>query len=206
MWLFDLFFQWITIYPGLTITAITFLFGDETVYFFSFLSGQGLIPLWKVIFFSLIGNGSCDIFWFYVARIPYLKFIKNKLRKKSLDNSEIKVSGHPSFSGKKIFFTLIMSKFFYGTRLVTIFYIARKEKSFKRIIIYNTLAVLSWLLVVAPVLWIIGKITSISFNTIKNAHEIISLGVVIMLVVYFFNIIVIKRIIEKVRNKKQRIY
>ncbi len=199
--LFILISSYIQAYPGLSVFLSTFLLGDEMVYFFGFLSGQGIIYLWTVIFFSLLGNGGCDIFWFIIAKIVHSKKLKKKLFNKH-EKDEILIQ---EISKGRIFITLLLSKFFYGTRLITIFYIAKKEKNFKKIIIYNTLAVFVWICFVAFIMYLIGSLTSISFNTVNNAHKVIGSGVVIILIVYLINIIVIKRIIKKIRQKNLRV-
>ncbi|MDP2925003.1 MAG: hypothetical protein Q8N99_01395 [Nanoarchaeota archaeon] len=210
MGVFDVFLSWITVYPLITVITVTFLLGDETVYFFGFLSGQGIISLYTVILAGLIGNGGCDIFWFSVARFKYLHFIKKifapTFSKENIKKARLVEKSDKPLSKKRLYFMLVFSKFFYGTRLITIFYIAKKEKSFKRILIFNTIAVFSWLIFVTPIMWLLGKWALVSFDTVRSTHKIISLGVVLILVIYLLNKFVISKLIKNYLEKNKARY
>ncbi|MFA5856236.1 MAG: hypothetical protein WC867_02690 [Candidatus Pacearchaeota archaeon] len=188
----------ITIYPKLATTVLTFLFGDEVVYFLAFLSGQGLISIWVVLIFSLIGNGSCDIFWYTVARSKYLYKIKNFLIKKNKSRLKKEILlFNKVLTKKKMFFTLLVSKFFYGTRLLAIFYIEKKEKSFKKIILINTIANATWLIIMVPFIWLLGNIAFITFNKVAQIHRSIGLGVLLIILLYFLRRVLL---IQKIKN------
>lgn len=197
MGLIQIIFQYISNNPELTIFFTTFLFGDEMVYFFSFLAGQGIFKLYHVIIFSILGNGLCDLFWFLVARSNVLSWLMGCVVPKSKKNVSEEKLIEKKYK-KNHLFMLIASKFFYGTRLLTIFYVAKKEKSFLKIFFINSLAVFIWVIVVASVLSLIGMFTFVSFDSVENLRKIISLGVFIVLMVYILNKFVLVRFFEKI--------
>jgi len=190
MALFDFLFQWINIYPAIVVFLTTFLLGDETVYFLSFISGHGMINLFTVILFSILGNGGCDLFWFSVARSKSLAKIKGFFVKKLKKDKEDLDLVKESFSKRKLFFTLLFSKFFYGTRLITIF--------------YNTLAVILWVFVIANILWYIGRVTSVSFDIIKNANRFVGFFILFIIILHLLNIFVFKKIFLYFRTKPKK--
>ncbi len=189
---------------AITVLIGTFFFGDEMVYFFSFLAGQGFFSLWVVILFSILGNGGCDIFWLSVARFGIFKnlkkFIKSKESKENLDNEKLI---EKDLGKKKMFFLLLFSKFFYGTRLLAIFYVAKKGKDFKKIIFFNTLAVITWVFVVANLLFLIGGLFLVSVDNLTSVNRMVSLAVLFVITVYILNKFFISKIIKNWLKKKR---
>jgi len=198
---FEWIFSGISVHPMLSVLGGTFLFGDEMVYFFAFLSGHGVLALWIVILFSILGNGGCDIFWFSVARSRFSDKAK-KIFVIGRETDPEKLS-RIDFSKKRMFVTLCLSKFFYGTRLLAIFYVAGKEKKFKNIIVYNTLAVTIWVTIVSAFMWLIGKWTSLSFELVNQAHKIIGLATLVVLVTYIILRILVPRIVKVLRQRRE---
>jgi len=195
----DFIFSLIDKEPILSVFFGTFLLGDEMVYFFAFLSGAGLIKLWIVIIFSILGNGSCDIFWFFVAKYDYLKRFRKLIKKTEEKKFKKEEKILEALSEKKLYFTLLLSKFFYGTRLLTIFYVAKKEKKLSKIIFYNTIAVITWVVLVSFVMFYIGKWTAISFDSVRYFHRLIGYAIVFIIIIFLFNKFVLKNILMKIK-------
>ena len=175
-------FNFLTIleHQAIIIFFSTFFFGDEMVYLFGFLSGTEVFNLWLVIIFSILGNGGCDIFWLSVARSKYAA----KAKKWLFSRKKVK---HINFGKKKLFMSIFLSKFFYGTRLITIFYVAEKEKNFGKIIFFNTLAVILWVFIVSISMFYMGKFTRISLDFIKDIRWYLSIGVISVIIIYIIN-------------------
>ncbi|MBU4070218.1 MAG: hypothetical protein KJ646_04515 [Nanoarchaeota archaeon] len=183
--------------PIITVFLVTFFLGDETVYFLSFLSGQGVLALWIVILFSIIGNGGCDILWFSIARSKYSKKIRKFL---CLDKKAKKTKFLKGISKKKMFTILCLSKFFYGTRILAIFYVAKKEKKFGKIFLINTLSVISWVMVIGMLMWFAGKWTSVSFDMLNNARKIIGFAVFFGVLIFLIRKLIFSKIIKKLNK------
>ena len=175
----DFIYLGIESHPWISVFLATFFLGDEMVYLFGFLSGHGILKLWVVFVFAILGNGLCDVFWFSVARFKIFSKIKSKLIAKAGKDEEetellIKKEKH-----HKLFWLLVMSKFLYGTRLLMIFYAAKKEKNFKKLIFINSLAVISWVTVIGSSLWFVGKWTQISLESVSSVNRLAGLVVLI---------------------------
>ncbi|GEM_PF-6153151 len=108
-----------------------------------------------------------------------------------------------SISRKKMFLILLASKFIYGSRLITIFYISKKEKSLKKLILYNTLAIIVWILIIAPLIWVIGKSVFVSFDVLRDFRKTIGLAVLFAIAIYVLNRVVISKTIRHFANKKR---
>lgn len=189
-------------HPELSVFLGTFLLGDEMVYFFAFLAGQGLIPLLAVILFSIIGNGGCDIFWYSVARFDFLRFFRKTLKKQvKKHKGELKKEKLINKKGG-LLLLLVLSKFFYGTRLLAIFYVGKKIKSFTTIIIYNTLAVIIWVISVSLLVFFLSILIPIPFEEIQDFHKILSYAILIVLGLFLLSKFIIPKIINFYSKKR----
>lgn len=191
-------------HPEISVFVGTFFLGDEMVYFFAFLAGQNVLSLLTVIIFGIIGNGGCDLFWYSVARYDFMnairKIMKKNIKEKGEDSNDIEV-----FKKKKgLLSLLVFSKFFYGTRLLAIFYVAKKEKKFSKIILYNTLAVIIWVTCVAIGIFILSRFISPSFEEIENIHKILSYAVIITLGLALLGKLAVPRVIKLLKKSSNK--
>ena len=108
-----------------------------------------------------------------------------------------------SISRKKIFLILLASKFIYGSRLITLFYVSKKEKSLKKLILYNTLAIIVWILIIAPLIWIIRRSVFVSFDALRNFQKTVGIAVLFAIAIYVLNRAVISKTIRHFANKKR---
>lgn len=195
----DFIFSLIDSEPILSVFLGTFFLGDEMVYFFAFLSGAGLIKIWIVIIFSILGNGSCDIFWFFVARYDYLKRFRAFIKKTEEKISSKEEKLLESIPKRRLYLTLLLSKFFYGTRLLTIFYIAKKEKKMSKIIFYNILSVITWVIIVSFFMFYIGRWTAVSFDSVRYFHRLIGYAIIFIIMIFLFNKFLLSKVLKRIR-------
>src|SRR3989344_1310764 len=107
------------------------MFSEEILTILFVIASQGLVPLFPVVFFGLIGALSIDICLFFISRSHLAHHFKRLMspKKPKFNVNKIQSSGrdkYPLYIG--------LSKFVYGTRALTIFYTSHKGLSFKRFI------------------------------------------------------------------------
>jgi len=173
----------------------TLLWGDDIVYILSFLSGIGLVGVFNVLIFGFLGNAGCDFFWFFLARSNiFPKLIKKFYNKQDKEDSRKIIKKEK----KHLFLLLILSKFFMGTRLITLFYVAKKkELSVKRFFFYNSLAVILWINFIFIILFFVGKSAAIVFSDVESIIWVINLVVFFVIGLFFVYKFVIPKVISK---------
>lgn len=159
-------------YERLVIFIGTLLWGDEVVYILSFLSGIGLVSVFNILIFGFLGNAGCDVFYFSIFRMKLFPKLIDKIRRKQEKKEAKKVIKKES---RHLFFLLLLSKFFMGTRLVTLFYVAgRKDLSVRKFFLYNSLAVILWMSFVLSVLFSVGRFTGAVFSDVRSVIGVIN--------------------------------
>lgn len=189
--------SFITINLPLVCVAGAFFGGDALIIFLSSLAGQGLINLWTIILFCSLGTISSDVAWFFLGR--------SKFADKLISNSKMN-AGYSKFEriltryGRSDFLLLLVVKFIYGIRIITIIYFSRERRNFVRFLNYNSIAVIIITVFVAFIGWMAGKGISVYadfYDNFKMAMKFI----VIFLVVFIILKSLVKRWLLK-ENKK----
>jgi len=187
----NLFGFWIL---GIIATA---LWGDATFVVLMLLSFQFKIPLFIALSASLIGTLLGDTIWYLlgVKMIGKLKQIK-KIEKNYLylENALNRIFK------KKYLLTLIIVKFLYGTRIVTIIYLANNKLKYKKFLIYDIIATIIWIATFTGITYLVSIGFTFILTTFKNIQLAISF---VILSIIILNIIQ-KIITEKVKNKNNK--
>lgn len=159
-----------------------FFGGEETILTLSFLAGQGIMSAWLVFAGCLAGTLSSDAAWFALGRSRLADKI---LGWKIFHRGYQKVENifHKTTKGNIIIMILI-GKFLYGTRIITIMYMARRKMSLARFNLYNTIIVTLWLGVIIPIGWSAGKGFSRTVNILHDFERATMVLILLLVLVY----------------------
>ena len=101
------------------------------------------------------------------------------------------------FTRGQHFLALLITKFLYGTRIITIFYLAKERVSFWRFSWYNAIVTGIWAIVVCSIGWSAGKGVTWVEAVYNNLSIALALLALILAVLYGTRIWLNKIIIEK---------
>lgn len=132
------------------------IFGDAVIMTAAFLSGQGIWSPITVFILTFFGTLVADIFWFFLGRKSLTKFHKWEAYRKK---SEKILAVIEKIAGSRPLLFLFITKFLYGTRIITIVYVSLRNINFFKFIAVDSFGTLLWLFVIVPVSWFIGKST-----------------------------------------------
>jgi membrane protein DedA with SNARE-associated domain len=132
------------------------IWGDISVLAISFLSAQGYLPIVSVVLIAFTATFVADSLWYLLSisklmdKIPIWKpFHGTYLR---LEKRIYSVSRHNDL------IMLLLSKFIYGTRVVTIAYLAHSKKiGYAKFIEHDMISSGLWLVFLIPVGWLAGR-------------------------------------------------
>ena len=175
------------------------LIGEEAVLFLAFLSGsEHIIPIWIIFISSIVGIILMDHLWYFIGKY---ELIQNFWNSKKIEDKYYHFSNSVKglISGKYLA-KLIISKFIYGTRIVTLTYTSSKI-SYKKYLLYDSAAVLIWTSIMVPLAWLAGRGLFISFRFIKGFEK--SLAFALLFVIFFF--IISKIISNKLLGKNKHL-
>lgn len=162
--------------------------GEELIMFFSILAGHGLLDIWKVALFGFFGILVSDIFWFFIARTALFESIKNKARGNFLYKHASNII--LKFSHQNDFIYILLTKFLYGLRIISIFRVSRKKKEFWRFLIIDSSAILIWSSIMLSIGWVIGKLFFTAINVFSEIHKLIFLALGVMIALYIIESII----------------
>ena len=176
----------------------SFFGGEETIIALTILSYHGLVPLFAIFLFSLLGTVASDTLWFFVGKtLLFDKMISHKYFRKGYDRIAWVIDS--IFRGNH-FVSLLVTKFLYGTRIITIMYISREKIPFKIFFVYNVLTTLVWLPVVMAIGWFAGKgISAVAVS--KNMQAVVVFMVIFIGVLHLLRIWINKFIIKRQLSK-----
>lgn len=186
--------SFLSAYPFSVSLAGAFFGGEETILSLAYLSGQGLMPVSIVFVACLVGTVASDSFWFYAARH---KFVDQALKYKYFSKGYSKAASifYKSFKSN-LLVKLLLIKFMYGLRIVTMFYLSREKMSFKEFSFYNTIVIFIWLIINVVVGWSAGRGFSKAINILADTQKglmlLIALIILINLFKWLFNKLFIK--------------
>lgn len=171
----------------------TAIWGDASYIFLVILGVQSHIPLILIALSAFIGTIIGDTIWFFIG----IRFIKKLKKKKALKKTFLRISRtiEKTF-GNRYTLALTTVKFLYGTRVITIFYLADKKLRYKKFIMYNIIATFFWVIGVGAIGWLAG----IGFSYIVNVFKNLQLAI-LGLIVLFLIIAAIQKKITKILEK-----
>lgn len=186
--------QYVEEYPQLISVLCSFL-GHEAVLILAFLAGEGLLKFWTIFIFSLIGFTFIDIFYFFVAKIP--PFVRLAKKIKFLRQGHKDQKFIEKFASKKLIILLPLTKFVYGTRMISIFYVSLKGTKFKKFFTYDVIATLIWVGVMLPLGYWAGQGLVASMDAVQNIEKIVSVTFISFFVILFLSTYLLPKIIKK---------
>ncbi|MEK6889584.1 MAG: hypothetical protein AABX35_00190 [Nanoarchaeota archaeon] len=189
-----------TAHPVL-ISFLAGIMGEDYVFLMAILSGSGYLSLWNVIIFGIIGVLIHDMALYFICKAYHGTIIKERLDKKSVRRGIDKWL----LSWRKTshyFIPLAISKFIFGARILTIFYIARREKSFKKYLFFDVLSEIIWFGIMMPIGWFVGKgfVQILHFG--KDLEKIIVFLFLFWLVYYIINKTFKRAVVKKINSKQ----
>ena len=174
------------------------IFGDPIFIILMVLAVNLKISFLPIFAVSYIGALLGDIFWFFTARKLFKRIEKYRIFGKPYRHLLMAVN---KVAHRNDFVTLFVSKFLYGTRIISVIYLSEKKLSFLRFAAYALIANLAWLFFIGA----IGYLVGIGFSFVANVVKNIQLAITLLIIFFVIFVIVRKKINEKfeeVESKK----
>lgn len=174
----------------------TALWGDATLISFIVFSMVYKLPLGFTLLACYLGTLIADTIWFFIGR----KLAKHAAKRPRLEKGYRKIAYYfDKLFGKNITLTLSVVKMLYGTRVITLFYIAKEKVPFKKFMISNLIATFVWLIVIGG----FGILIGLGFGYVRNVLKSIQLAIILVIVlIIIFDLIQIKVNEELDKNLK----
>jgi membrane protein DedA with SNARE-associated domain len=174
----------------ITAAFLTALWGDATLIAFVVFSMTFKIPFLLTLSACYLGTLIGDTIWFIIGR----KIGKHLEKNKKFEKGFKKIAYYfDKLFGKNIVLTLSVVKMLYGTRVITIFYIAKEKIKFMKFMLANLIATLIWLAVIGG----IGVLIGLGFTYILNVFKNIQIAITLLIVA-----VIIFDLLQKKLNKK----
>lgn len=161
--------------------------GDTALFIASFLTYHGFFDVGKFFLTAFSGAIIGDVFWYWLGRrinnsSSFINKITNRI--KFADDHLINRLPH----------TIFVSKFVYGIHHLIILRAGALNVDLKKLIRYNLLPTLLWILLIGGLGYIFGA----SFTLIKKYVKFVEIGLLIALIIFF----IIEKFIKKRSEKK----
>lgn len=176
--------------------AATALWGDASLIFFVAFSVNYNVSLWLIFFAAYIGTMIGDSLWFSLGRYLEPKIEKNeKLKKAYVKIAEL----IEIIFGKRHLLALTAVKYLYGTRVITIIYLAKERIGYKKFAYYDFISTFFWIIGVGFIGWLVG-VGFMAIKTFKNIQLAIT-----VLVIFFLLLNLLQRWVnEKIEHIKRK--
>jgi membrane protein DedA with SNARE-associated domain len=174
---------------------------EEALLFLTFLGAQFKISLWTMFFSGIAGILTFDSILFFISRIKLVYKIKEKLG--FFKSSVFLYAVAKEFSSKYMFATLVFSKLFISMRIPLVISLSHKKISYKKFLAYDSLALCMWGAVMMPLAYLAGKGFSIGLEIAENFIAVVSIGFILLALLYIINRLVIDEIIIRRILKKK---
>lgn len=163
--------------------------GEGFIIFFSTLAAAGVIPFWTMAAGSYTGTMLADSFWFWFGGHFFNWLNKKPKIKKALEN--VSVFSDTVMRGQ-YFRTLLITKFLYGARILTISYFSHRGLPFWRFTLYNIVATGVLTLIVCNLGWWIGQ-GIVKDNTLENLRLAVLIIVAVIILLHFLRLSIYKK-------------
>ena len=179
-----------------------FFGGEEFIIALAFLAAKNFIPIWEIFIFSFLGIFLHDIVVYSIGRLQIVqniqKFEKFTHVSKRYEHIIVKIDERGTFN------LLLITKFVFGTRLLSLFYLGFKKTKIKDFLIASFFVELLWVVIIISLGWIFGN----SFYLIWDVFKNIPLAIAAILLLGFALVKlrkwISKKVLgeEKIKNKK----
>ncbi len=170
--------------------------GDISVLAVSFLAAQGFISVLTIAIIAVAATFAADSLWFLLSvsgvmdNVPIWKpFHGTYLR---LEKRIEKISRHNDL------IMLLLSKFVYGTRVVTIAYLAHSKKiKYTKFIEHDMISSILWLAFLVPIGWLAGRGFWWISNVLSDLRLAITFVIAVIVLFVIFEELIKKRLLGK---------
>ena len=131
-----------------------FFLGETVIIPAAFLAGQNILSLSEVFWLTFLGTVSADVLWFLVG--PFLWKVAHRFETIST-KSEAVLKRLDELYANQPLRALLVSKFVFGTRFLTVIYLSFERVSALRFLVMNFLSTLLWLTTIAALGWLAGE-------------------------------------------------
>lgn len=156
------------------------IFGDAFILSCGYVAGQGLWSAWDIFWLALVGTIVSDLLWFWFG--PYALRQTHRW-KKMKDKHQKLVVALQHYTGRRPFLALVVIKFLYGTRILTIVYLSSIRVRFSTFLMFDILGTGLWLVVMLGVGWLAGQGIANLIPAVQNVEYVLT-GVVAVAIVY----------------------
>lgn len=181
-------------HPYLVPFVGAFVGGEETILVISALAAGGLLSFTPLLAMSFLGTMASDMLWFLFG-VRFASWLETKPR---MHEKFVVIERFIEEKTKgRDMLALLITKFLYGTRLITIFYLARKKMPFRVFFVYNVLVTALWSVVVCVLGWMAGQGVSWIATAFGNVTFALSVLIIVGIVLYGARIWLNKIIVER---------
>lgn len=158
----------------------SFFFGEAVVLSAAFLAGQGLWSAWTVFWIALLGTLSADSLWFLYGQKLLGLFHKFEPYRRP---SEKFLTALEKITGARPERALLFIKAVYGTRILTIIYLAIRKVNFFKFLIFDAFGSAWWIAILVSFGWLAGR-KLVDLVPIIDQLEYTALALVIIVIIW----------------------
>lgn len=171
----------------------TALWGDASMIALSILAIQFKIGVWTVLVGGYIGAMLGDIAWFILGK----KILPKLGRHRRFREYYARIIHHiNNVTHSNAFVTLCLAKFLYGTRVITVFYLAERKMKLLQFIKYNAVALILWVAAMGTIGYLVAKGFTFLVYTVKNVQLALTL-----LIIFFVLFSILQKKINKMLER-----
>ncbi|MBX4196895.1 VTT domain-containing protein [Candidatus Pacearchaeota archaeon] len=167
----------------LVLLIASLFIGEEAMVFFAFIAGEGFLSFWQVFIYSIIGIIIADSIIFWLGSAHVVDFLKKRV---NVGRYKKAINFIHRTAGKSQILSLTLSKFVYGSRIVTIFYFSSRT-TFKKFLLSDIIAIFIWSAIMLPLAWLAGKGLSLSFHAVRHFEKVMSVILLFVVIMYVIN-------------------
>jgi membrane protein DedA with SNARE-associated domain len=193
--------QSMKIHPIL-ICLLAGIMGEDYVFLMAILSGSGFMSMWNVVPFGILGVFFHDFCIYWIFRkyhgVKINQRFERKATKRGIDKWLI-----DWMHRKNYLVALMVSKFIFGARILTIYYITKKENKFKKFLSFDVISILFWFTIMMPLGWMAGRGFVRLLAFVRGLEKVIAVLFVIAFIYYIINKYFARFLDKKEVNSKQ---
>jgi len=188
-------------YPAIIAFLNPILGGEISVTLLAVLSGRGVVAFPLVLFFSILGAVFFDSLLFNLAESKFVtKLLANKRIAKREKKLEVVFN---KYAGKNNFLLLLISKFLYGTRIITVSLLGRERVKFIHFVFYSVIANTVWFSVLVSAGWFAGRGIESAIMILRSAQKGVALLVIAVIVVLVARALMHKAVVQAHHRMKR---
>lgn len=144
---------WLSKLPSLVVLPLIAVAGETVVLASTVVATQGEWSLNEVILWCLVGTVASDLFWFKLAGTAgdRLKPLRDPGPRQQAALKWLRRR-----TGERPYLALLFFKFLYGTRFLMLVYLATRDVSLRRFLLYDIGGTILWLAILVPAGWLLG--------------------------------------------------